>query len=1088
VLPPSDTVQAADIYPILDVKLDYYKTSFPAGLRYSQNWYGTFAYAPPATEILLFDDTWSKDWGMCIFSMPFGVAPSGEQGGTTLAKITLEQADAELKSYSVTDAYEPFDVEIIDVMPSEHHYTGAWAGNRLKQKFEFSDTQVIQDEKGDWYKVVEVEKPIELEGESKTTTQIVTEYQQLTESQSTYLTETKDLELPRIDLAKYDPDRFWVGNSGNWSDNTAHWSASSGGAPGASIPTSADNVSFDVNSFTLAGQTVTVDATAYCLSMDWTGALNTPTLTSAATMALQIYGSLTFIANMSVTGFTGSGSAIILYGSGAGNTITTAGQDMRYVFQYGTGTYTVQDNWMSTTAAGLYLRDGTFNTNNKNFNISTLTFPLTNAKTITFGSSTINCTSFTYSGTNLTITANTANINISGTGDCALGDANWNGASFNLTGTAHTVSGSPTGIATFTRTGTATKTDTVTFTSGENLTCGTFAMIGNSITNRLLVQSSTLGTPATITATNWTGSANVDIMDITVTNPVDLSAITGGSGDCQGNTDITFTTAADQISAADGNASTLATWQDGVGTDRVPLPQDSWSCSHNLNMDMPRAGKSITFTGIPTITRTINIYVYGSLNLVSSVTMGNAFVYLMGRGNYNLTTGGGIQGRTWLTAINGIYSLQDTFIQTTSNYFSIRNGTLNLNNQNISVPAMELVGATISGNGTATLSGTSAAKWNCSSGSITGSMSFILTNSGATGQTFAGGGLVYNNITVQGAGNYALTVTGNNRISNFHVDASLAAKTIIATGTSQLVDDFTRDTGTGVVTLTGGTWSKSDTTPLWLDYLTVTGSTANATDTWFAGQHSTDGGGNTAWIFDDPAITVETISATGITMDKDGVTGGTLTGNVTTLLDGTPRIPVHAEVGLTAAYGTNVTGGTIYDNGLFTISVPATQTPGATYHYRMVGETGNGTSPFEGADDTYVYTMPTVTTVSATPYSVATSGATSSTLTGSLDTMGVASSVYVFFNYWGYTSSDNTTISTLLAPGTVSLSSTGYDYSEPGYYRVVVKVGDTYVYGGILTINEVENSGLGAAIIAYILIMGFIAGIAALSKDKKGNM
>ena len=34
-------------------------------------------------------------------------------------------------------------------------------------------------------------------------------------------------------------NRYWVGNGGNWSD-TAHWSTTSGGSGGASVPTSTD--------------------------------------------------------------------------------------------------------------------------------------------------------------------------------------------------------------------------------------------------------------------------------------------------------------------------------------------------------------------------------------------------------------------------------------------------------------------------------------------------------------------------------------------------------------------------------------------------------------------------------------------------------------------------------------------------------------------------------------------------------------------------------------------------------------------------------------------------------------------------------
>jgi len=44
-------------------------------------------------------------------------------------------------------------------------------------------------------------------------------------------------------------DRYWVGGTGTWnSTSTTNWSASSGGAAGASVPTAADNVIFDAGS------------------------------------------------------------------------------------------------------------------------------------------------------------------------------------------------------------------------------------------------------------------------------------------------------------------------------------------------------------------------------------------------------------------------------------------------------------------------------------------------------------------------------------------------------------------------------------------------------------------------------------------------------------------------------------------------------------------------------------------------------------------------------------------------------------------------------------------------------------------------
>lgn len=46
-------------------------------------------------------------------------------------------------------------------------------------------------------------------------------------------------------------NRFWIGGTGTWSaTNTANWSSSAGGLPGATVPTAADNVFFDGGSGT----------------------------------------------------------------------------------------------------------------------------------------------------------------------------------------------------------------------------------------------------------------------------------------------------------------------------------------------------------------------------------------------------------------------------------------------------------------------------------------------------------------------------------------------------------------------------------------------------------------------------------------------------------------------------------------------------------------------------------------------------------------------------------------------------------------------------------------------------------------------
>ncbi len=59
--------------------------------------------------------------------------------------------------------------------------------------------------------------------------------------------------------------RFWVGGSGTWSTtNTTNWSATSGGAGGASVPGASDDVTIDGNS---GSPTITTNYNASVISV-----------------------------------------------------------------------------------------------------------------------------------------------------------------------------------------------------------------------------------------------------------------------------------------------------------------------------------------------------------------------------------------------------------------------------------------------------------------------------------------------------------------------------------------------------------------------------------------------------------------------------------------------------------------------------------------------------------------------------------------------------------------------------------------------------------------------------------------------------
>lgn len=98
-------------------------------------------------------------------------------------------------------------------------------------------------------------------------------------------------------------NRYLVGVSGTWNTtSTANWSASSGGAAGASAPTSADAVFIDANS---GGGTVTLGEDVSILPLTLTGFTGTVEV-------------LKFPAGSFFTGKTASGTSVVYMTPGEG--------------------------------------------------------------------------------------------------------------------------------------------------------------------------------------------------------------------------------------------------------------------------------------------------------------------------------------------------------------------------------------------------------------------------------------------------------------------------------------------------------------------------------------------------------------------------------------------------------------------------------------------------------------------------------------------------------------------------------------------------------------------------------------------------
>lgn len=625
-------------------------------------------------------------------------------------------------------------------------------------------------------------------------------------------------------------NRYWVGGTGNWS-NTARWSETSGGAGGASVPTAADNVIFDSGSHN-DNYTVTVDAAATCLdfTMDKPDGVGKK-VTWAGTAALAISGSIN------------------LSGGTAGITRSYSGT----LTMNGTGTKTI-------TTVGVSLSNLTFNNSGGTYQLAD---PLASISSMILTAGTFDPQTYEVKG-------NVGGFRI--TGNFTFYDLKMIGS----TGKTYTfnLDGSPT-------------------------VSHTLTLAGNSAINRLLVYSSVIGTQRTITlgAGATISASNVDFKDIKLYDTdtsganVDLSAITGLSGDCGGNSGITFTPS-DTMTWKDGdggNWSDVGNWTGTAAADRVPLPQDdvdmgvAFNASQTVTADMPRLGRSIDWTGatgVPTWTTSTAASIFGSLTLITATTgmilTASTEVYTFeSRGAYTLTMAGNSWAKPiWLYSYGGTLTLQDDFLST--NYVRPGYGAnFNANNKNLTakyiypLSSASGFGTLTMGSGTWTMTGDSGSAnyyvWGVGTGTtvVPGTSTIKITDSSNDNIKFEGHGKTYYNVWFsRGTSTGSITFTNySNTFNQIKDDGSAAHSLIFTAGTTQTF------TGTTPFVVNGSagkliTLASTTTTAFNLvstsgydiscDYLSISYSNASPVNIWYAGINSTNGGNNTGWNFTVP--------------------------------------------------------------------------------------------------------------------------------------------------------------------------------------------------------------------------------------------
>jgi hypothetical protein len=688
--------------------------------------------------------------------------------------------------------------------------------------------------------------------------------------------------------------RYWRGGTGTWdATTTTNWSATSGGLGGASVPTSADAVVFDSMSNATA-YTVTCTATQLrCGSLTMAGPL-VGNVTWAGTAPLAIHDNVSLAATGITRNYTGN---ISLTSSSTGRTLTTNGNQLASNISIDG----VNCSWSLGSALDIgassqvAVNNGSFDLATYNITASLIVSNTANTRTINFSNSTttlssaapINFGTTDNISANLTITAGTSQINLTNGGTFS-----GNGKTFynvSVTGASAFSNFTINGINTFNNLSViginSSGIRNVIFANNQTINGTLTISAGTNATRRNFLQSSTIGTPCTLTCAA-VSATDADFRDIIIAGAA--APVSGiRLGDCKGNSGITFDAAKTVYWNLAGNNNWSSTaWATSAGgtpaANNFPLAQDTAvftstspatgatttiEASYNIGtIDMSaRTTNTMTLaTGSTTPT------IYGNwINGTGTTLTGTGLLTIAGRGTQTITSAGkAFTQPITITTPGGSVTLQDAFNSTQggSQTIFLGSGTFNANNYNVTsnggFSATGTLTRTVafgSGTWTTSLDGGSAFNFGTSTNlTVTGTGTISLTS--ALAKTFTGGGVSYSGITLNQGGAGTLTITGNNTFANITNTYKATGATTIALGTTtQRVGAFGASGEAGrVLTVTGTsatspatlvfTGSGQATTPT-TDYLTITGVRAYSLDTtWYAGNNSTNNG-SLGWYF-----------------------------------------------------------------------------------------------------------------------------------------------------------------------------------------------------------------------------------------------
>jgi len=671
--------------------------------------------------------------------------------------------------------------------------------------------------------------------------------------------------------------RYWgPGGNGLWS-STTNWSTSSTGTPtGASVPGSADAVVFNSNS---GSGTATVDSNVTIQTLTMTG--------FTGTLA---YGTNTISLNSTGTIFTG-GTTYSVSGTPVINVITGGATAITVNPGTTTEANSVSFNFIGGTYALSFLT-GVSNFAAKNVTFTSFTGSWSRGDNTIYGNVTLSAgmtvpagsyftTCAATSGTQ-TITTNGVVINgvlkINSVGVTVLLADNFTfGATSSqisllngtLDGNSKTVSGG--GLsAGFSLPATAGSVTIKNFTSvsmGMDHVAGSLTLGGNvTFGYQYAFAAGTINLASyQLGCTSFT-SSNSGVRTIAFgTGNIAIDATAGGTvWNTATPTNLAVTgTPVVNVSSTGALSTTVAT---GILTEAQAISFNFISGSYSLVFlaTASYSAKSVDFTGFTGTWAAHNAAatLYGSLTLSTGMTFtasGGSMTFGASSGTQTITTSGKTYDQAITINCGGTVRLVDAVLMGTSRAFTHTSGTLDLNGKTLTVGTTYTTAAgtkvlTFNG-GTLVCPAVTTTAFNnvapTGFSTVAGTGTGTISMTGATGKNFVGGGSTYN-CTLSNDGAGALTILGSNTFTTIANGVQPTTFSFTVTTTTTVTNWNVSGISGSLVTINSTTASthtisKASGTVL-SQYLSITNSIAGGGATWYA-VNSTNGGGNTGWIF-----------------------------------------------------------------------------------------------------------------------------------------------------------------------------------------------------------------------------------------------